>query len=135
MDIHTSPMLHTADRSASRAGTPSPGGGSLPVQAVSVERTPPDVPSANAKGGGDRGGFDPSDARSLDAAVEQINDFVQVIQRDLEFSIDDDTGRTIVKVLDRHTQELIRQVPPEEFLAMVAHLEEVKEGLLVKEQA
>ncbi|SEP71038.1 flagellar protein FlaG [Ectothiorhodospira magna] len=132
MDIHANPMSPTIDRSASRSGTSPPGGKPVPAQSPNM---PPPVSDPLAFKGRDPADADPNKTHALDAAVEQINDFVQVIQRDLEFSIDDATGHTIVKVFDRHTQELIRQVPPEEFLAIVAHLEEVKEGLLVKEQA
>jgi flagellar protein FlaG len=72
--------------------------------------------------------------KSVDAAVERINEFVQVVQRDLQFTVDDSTGRTVVKVMDSQSEEVIRQLPPEEILAVAAHMEEVR-GLLVKEKA
>ncbi|MCG5494660.1 flagellar protein FlaG [Ectothiorhodospira variabilis] len=72
--------------------------------------------------------------KSVDAAVERINEFVQVVQRDLQFTVDDSTGRTVVKVMDSQSEEIIRQLPPDEILAVAAHLEEVR-GLLVKEKA
>ncbi|ABI56056.1 flagellar protein FlaG [Alkalilimnicola ehrlichii MLHE-1] len=80
-----------------------------------------------------RRGTDPT-AEEVGEAVDRINEFVQLVQRDLEFSIDEDTGRTVVKVFDSQSEELVRQFPPEEILAIAEHLEELK-GLLVREQA
>ncbi len=37
-------------------------------------------------------------------------------ERDLEFSIDEVTGRTILKVIHAESGEVIRQIPPEELL-------------------
>jgi flagellar protein FlaG len=68
------------------------------------------------------------------AAVKKINDFIQVIRRDLQFSVDEDTGMTVVKVMDAETEEVIRQIPSEEVLAIAANLEEAR-GLLFKAKA
>jgi flagellar protein FlaG len=67
------------------------------------------------------------EAKELKAAVLDINEYVQSIQRTLQFSIDDETGTTVVKVLNSETQELIRQFPPEEVLALARHLQESQE--------
>ena len=69
----------------------------------------------------------PVSAGELNAAVSNINDYVQQIQRTLEFSVDDDTGTTVVKVLDSSTDEVIRQFPPEEALALARHLQATSE--------
>jgi flagellar protein FlaG len=65
--------------------------------------------------------------KELKAAVLDINEYVQSIQRTLQFSIDDDTGTTVVKVLNSETQEVVRQFPPEEVLALARHLQESQE--------
>lgn len=67
-------------------------------------------------------------------AVQRINDFVQVVQRDLQFTVDEDTGRIVVKVFDAGSEELIRQLPPEEILEVAAYMEELR-GLLVRDKA
>ncbi|MCG5536379.1 flagellar protein FlaG [Ectothiorhodospira mobilis] len=67
-------------------------------------------------------------------AVQRINDFVQVVQRDLQFTVDEDTGRTVVKVFDARSEELIRQLPPEEILEVAAYMDELR-GLLVQDKA
>ena len=68
------------------------------------------------------------------AAISKINDFIQITRRDLQFSVHDETGLTVVKVLDSDTQEVIRQIPAEEVLAIAANLEEVR-GLLFQAKA
>lgn len=58
----------------------------------------------------------------VQAAVAQMNDYIQSTQRDLNFSYDPDSGETIVKVLDRNTQEVIRQIPNEIFLRLAQQM-------------
>lgn len=52
----------------------------------------------------------------LRAAVAQMNDYIQSTQRDLHFSYDHESGETVVKVVDRKTQDVIRQIPDQIFL-------------------
>jgi len=58
----------------------------------------------------------------LENVVSQLQDYVQSIQRDMQFHIDDATGRVIVQVIDSNTQEVVRQIPSEEMLAIARHL-------------
>lgn len=58
----------------------------------------------------------------LDDAVSQLNDFVQNVQRDLQFEVDNDLGQTIVKVVDQSTKEVIRQIPDELALRLAENL-------------
>ena len=50
--------------------------------------------------------------------VVNLNNYVQNTQRSLNFSVDDETGRTVIKVIDTETQETIRQIPSEEIVAL-----------------
>lgn len=70
----------------------------------------------------------------LDETVKAVNDFVNAINKSLEFSIDDDTGITVVKVVDVETKEIIKQFPSEEVLSIAKALDGIK-GLLVKQKA
>lgn len=56
------------------------------------------------------------------------------MRRDLRFSVDEETGRTVVKVLDSRSGEVIRQIPPEEMLALAEDLERLQ-GLLFRGEA
>ena len=51
-------------------------------------------------------------AEELQKVVEQLNQHVQMIQRDLQFSVDEDSGHTVVRVVNAETKELVRQIPP-----------------------
>ncbi len=74
----------------------------------------------------------------LEKAVSHLKDYVQSMKRDMDFSVDDTTGRFVVKVFDSETRELIRQIPSEEMLAISRHLvermeeEESKKGFLIE---
>jgi len=67
----------------------------------------------------------------LETEVASINDYVQSIQRDLQFSIDDDLEQTVIKVVDKHSGELIRQIPEEVFLELARNLKEDGELRLI----
>ena len=60
----------------------------------------------------------------LDAAVSQLNDFVQTVQRDLQFEVNNDLGETIVRVVDQSTQEIIRQIPNEVAVRLAENLQQ-----------
>lgn len=66
--------------------------------------------------------------------VRALKDYVQNIRRELEFTVDEETDRVIVKVYDAETQEVIRQIPAEEVLNMARHLAR-GDGLLLKAKA
>lgn len=71
---------------------------------------------------------------SLEEAVSSIKDFVQTIRRDLNFDLDDSSGKMVVKVTDRASGEVVRQIPTEEALRLAENLEEAR-SLLFKAQA
>jgi len=59
---------------------------------------------------------------ALEKVVSQLNAYVQNTQRDMDFSVDDATGRVVVRVIDSTSEEVIRQIPSEEMLAISRHL-------------
>lgn len=68
-------------------------------------------------------------------AAEKIQNTVDnLAQKNLRFSIDEDTGKTIIKVVDAHTDELIRQIPSEEAVEIARTLDKVQ-GLLFSGKA
>jgi flagellar protein FlaG len=72
--------------------------------------------------------------------IEQLQQFNQNISRSLQFEVDDELGVTIVRVIDKETDELIRQFPPEELLNLSRRLKELNEqntsirGVLLQEK-
>ncbi|MFK8047108.1 MAG: flagellar protein FlaG [Halioglobus sp.] len=67
-----------------------------------------------------------SDANELETlqAIEKISEFTQSVSRDLEFKVDVNSGTSIVTVRDRATDEVIRQMPSEEAVAMAKFIAE-----------
>lgn len=60
----------------------------------------------------------------LAKAVSRLNDYVQSSQRDLQFSMDEESGHTVIKVVDRYTSEVIRQLPDQVVLDLAKKLNE-----------
>lgn len=71
----------------------------------------------------------------VQAAVAQMNEYIQSTQRDLNFTYDPESGETVVKVLDRSTQEVIRQIPDEIFLRLAQSHNPDEPGQLFSAQA
>jgi len=73
------------------------------------------------------------DREALEASVSKINDFVQNVQRSIHFSVAENSGRTIIEVYDKETDELIRTIPSEEVQRISdAIAEQLSEGLLLQ---
>ena len=72
--------------------------------------------------------------QELEEAVKQVNDFLKPINNSIQFNLDDDTGKTIVKVIDLATKDVIRQFPSEEMLGIAKAIDKMK-GLLVQQKA
>ncbi len=64
------------------------------------------------------------DSKKLNEAVRVLNEQVQSVQRELRFSVDEDSGQTVIKVIDLSTKEVIRQIPNEEALGVAKTLNE-----------
>lgn len=62
--------------------------------------------------------------------VVELNSYMQNLNRSLKFSVDDQSGETVIKVIDSETDELIRQIPAEELLVVRSSLEEYRGMLL-----
>lgn len=70
----------------------------------------------------------------VEAAVATIQDYVQSVRRDINFSLEDGSGRVVVKVTDAGSGDVIRQIPSEEALQLAENLSEVR-SLLFKAEA
>jgi len=58
----------------------------------------------------------------VDSAVKQLNEYVQSTQRSLQFNYDEDASETVITVVDRSTNEVIRQIPDEVALELARSL-------------
>ena len=57
-------------------------------------------------------------AKEVEEVLEAFQDLSETIQTKLSFSVDDNNNEIVVKVFDRESNELIRQFPSEEMLAL-----------------
>jgi len=77
----------------------------------------------------------PSPAQ-VNAAVSRLNQAAQANSQGLEFSVDSDSKRTVVKVVDQSTKEVLRQIPTQEALELAKALEAAtRTGLLIQQTA
>jgi flagellar protein FlaG len=76
----------------------------------------------------------PKSEDQVKQAVQKIQGAVDNLAHNLRFSIDEDTGKTIIKVVDVHTDEVIRQIPSKEAIEIARTLDKVQ-GLLFNGKA
>lgn len=65
--------------------------------------------------------------------IERANKAINVTYRRFEFSIHEKTKEIMVKIIDTETDEVIREIPPEKILDMVAMMWEMV-GIIVDER-
>lgn len=66
----------------------------------------------------------------LEKVAQQLQEFVGEMNRGLEFLVDKDSGRDVIKVIDKNSGDLVKQFPSEEVLTLVAKLSEMVGGLV-----
>lgn len=116
-----------------------PGEALLKQTSATLDQTPATGSSAADKSSGTLPSAAASDAKSsldqLDKAVSKANEFLQSqTSLNLQFSVDKDIDRTVVKVVDPTTQEVVRQIPSKEVIEIAKSLDRLQ-GLLLKEKA
>lgn len=67
------------------------------------------------------------------AAVTDMQDFVQATHHNIQFQLDEDSGRMIVKVTEASTGDVIRQIPSEEAVRLAENLSEIRSLLFSAE--
>lgn len=123
-------------------------GGNLPTSPVPQQNQPQDKlaratlmlpeqtaisPAAQMRGTPATGGAQPS-RNEVEESVDTLNQFVKSLNNPMLFSIDEDTGKTVVKIVDSSTQEVIKQIPSEEVLSIAKALDKLK-GLFIEQKA
>ena len=69
----------------------------------------------------------------LEEAVEETNRMVFKDNNKFEFKVHERTGRMMVKLVDQDTKEVIKEIPPEKILDLVASIWDLV-GILVDER-
>ena len=106
-------------------------------RASNVVELRPEAPAASNAETSDTATTD-TDLSTTEASelVQQVREVTQNLQRSIEFSVSEELGRTIIKVYDTNTDQLIREIPAKELqrLAETIH-KQLSEGLLLQEKA
>lgn len=104
--------------------------------------------SAGAENGNDRGNGNPNSKEQMlnegvpiqevskekiESALRDINTKIRPTHTECQFSYHEETKRIAIKVLDQDTGEVIREIPPEKTLDMIAKSLELA-GILVDEK-
>jgi flagellar protein FlaG len=71
------------------------------------------------------------DAATTQKISEELQRKVDGVTAELQFSVDESSGRSVIKVTDRATSDVIRQIPTEEALQISEALDQYQKGLLV----
>lgn len=69
------------------------------------------------------------------SAVENINRALKQSNKNLEFSVDESTKKTVFQLKDTETGDVIRQYPTEEMLSISRSIDQFQQGLLLKQEA
>jgi flagellar protein FlaG len=69
----------------------------------------------------------------IEKIIEDLKKKLSMLNTQLEIQIDKDTDIVVVKVIDRETNKVIRQIPPEYVLKIAKYLDEIA-GLLYNEK-
>jgi hypothetical protein len=69
----------------------------------------------------------------LDEALEKLRSISDIFNRRLDFEVDRDTNRIIVKVIDTKTDKVVKEIPPAQLVQLAAKIQEMI-GILVDEE-
>ena len=127
-------LIQNSSNAASAPGLASDSA-PVPVAAPQTKTAPVDLAHAAAKAAAEPKSAAPTPAQ-LQSAVDNINRAMRQSNANLEFSIDQDTKRTVVKVVESGTGQVIRQFPSEDILNIAHAIDQMQQrGLLLKQKA
>jgi flagellar protein FlaG len=96
-------------------------------QVATVHPSPPSAVSSSKQISAPATRDDPEQVK---AAAKQIEAYLKSVGRELEFRVDDDTGRTVITVRDVESGEVIRQIPGDETLRLARLLGAYSQALI-----
>lgn len=99
-----------------------------------VDKTTSIVENAQEKGQSENG----EQSKDPQANIEQIRKAVEKLNKNLSnseavFGIHEDTNRVTIKIVDKNTKEVLKELPPEKTLDMIAKVWELA-GILIDER-
>lgn len=70
---------------------------------------------------------------TIDNTISETNSKIKMSNTQLQYSIDEETQRISIKIIDKDTDKVIREVPPEETLEAIKKIWEIA-GIIVDEK-
>jgi len=116
-------VVPTAPHTAAKSQSPN-------MDAKVIYQSPPLTVSPEKVTGGEHKGID---KKVLEKIVDKLSQQFRGKNTSLNFSIDDATQSLVVKVIDSDSEKVIRQIPPEEILAIRARIQELLGAIIDKE--
>ncbi|KRE38779.1 flagellar protein FlaG [Paenibacillus sp. Soil724D2] len=72
--------------------------------------------------------------KALLDSIDKANKALQGTPHEFKYKIHQSTGEVIVQVLNKDTQEIVREVPSERFIELVEKLQELSVGAIIDEK-
>ncbi|KAA3651069.1 MAG: flagellar biosynthesis protein FlaG [Proteobacteria bacterium] len=137
--MSTQPVTATAAQFVSQQAASAGRAGIAPERADAAERAQQAEALAKAEAAKEAKAALEQDPAKLQEAVERAQASLQAIARDITFSLNEKSGTVVIKVIERESKEVIRQIPSEEFLKIAEMLNDniadIRAGLLVEQKA
>lgn len=134
MNAISAPPLQSAPVAALKAAAPA-----LPESASAPRAAPVQAPATaaprqaqNPNAAADKATPSLQQAREMAAQMQQR---MSSVAPDLEFAVDKESGKALIKVIDRSTQEVVWQIPSEEMLQVTRALDRFQEGMMLRRTA
>ncbi len=71
------------------------------------------------------GDWDRTHVEELEEALKKVNEAAETFNTGLRFRVHEESERMMVQVVDRTTSEVIREIPPEKVLNLVAQIQDL----------
>ena len=118
-----------------QAGSPSAvAGGTVRLSAEGTRPVATTTPVAGSPATGFAHVERKPDAAELGNVVADLNKVAQASAQGVRFSVDEESGRTVVKVVDTQTDKVLRQIPTVEALKLWRSIEQMQ-GVMLRDTA
>ncbi len=107
---------------------------SLPADRAQLDPASLDTKKVEPKPVAEKAAPATTSVEQVKQAVNKINTMVQGFDREVLFSVDHDSGKIVVKVMDTARNVVIRQIPSAQALA-ISHSLDKLQGLIINQKA
>ena len=138
--VNQTPPSHSPDKPAEslqqiqrireQRSSDSQQGGEAQQKAISQKKDFSDIRKADSRRGEAEQKVAEKSREQLEEIRQTVNDALKDMNIGLDFEEDDETEELIVKVMNRDSEEMIRQIPPEAMLQVAKRMDEMA-GLFV----